>query len=419
MATMPTARLTFLYPHLFRSARNGEFAVQTIRAKKTARAPPPRYQVARNFATTHKQRETLVERHGKAIEPFLVKGETPESVKVFTPEPETEAETKTPESQKESEQPGEMEARKDIPKKEDTKASSVTSLSEELQAATRLPGDADPPGGDQGVQNVPTPLQQAAINTADTSAPLENILHMPPPETQAEEDAAKPPHLQTPPYVHHFDTYTLVQQVEAGGFTPEQSVTTMKAVRALLADNLELARASLVSKSDVENESYLFRAACSELKTEVYNQRKTNDEKMRRERTILQHEVDILGQKLGQDLLTLRDDLKGMFDDRKMSVRQEQRAAESAIQQLNYKITVDLNSDIKSEVEGVRWLFTRRSVMGILFMAFMVLSSLRYASLQSHKEEVKKKEHAEAVAAAEERRDDEKPLSATEILAAN
>jgi len=67
------------------------------------------------------------------------------------------------------------------------------------------------------------------------------------------------------------------------------------------------------------------------LKTEVYNQRKANEEKMRRERTVLQHEVDILGQKLGQDLLTLRDDLKGVFDDRKMSVRQEQRAAESAV----------------------------------------------------------------------------------------
>jgi len=57
--------------------------------------------------------------------------------------------------------------------------------------------------------------------------------------------------------------------------------------------------------------------------------------------------------------------------------------------------------------------------MGILFMAFMVLSSLRYASLQSHKEEVKKKEHSEAVMVSEERRDGEKPLSATEILAAN
>lgn len=75
----------------------------------------------------------------------------------------------------------------------------------------------------------------------------------------------------------------------------------------------------------------MFRAACSELKTEVQNARKASDEKMRRERTLLQHEVDILSQKLTQELLTLKDDLKGMFDDRKMSVRSEQRAMESAV----------------------------------------------------------------------------------------
>lgn len=256
MATMPTVRLTFLYPHLFRSVRNGESAVQTIRVKKVARAPPPRYQPGRNFATTQIRRDNLVERHGKAVEPFLGKGETAENVKVFTPELGKEAGMKVPESQKETETSDPKEGQKDISKKDDVKLSASASLSEELQAATKLPGDADNPGGDKEIGNRPTPLQQAAINTADTSAPLETILHMPPPETQAEEEAAKPPHLQTPPYVHHFDTFTLVQQVEAGGFTPEQSITAMKAVRALLADNLELARASLVSKSDVENVGY-------------------------------------------------------------------------------------------------------------------------------------------------------------------
>lgn len=45
----------------------------------------------------------------------------------------------------------------------------------------------------------------------------------------------------------------------------------------------------------------------------------------------MQHEVDILNQKLSQELLTLRDDLKGMFDDRRMAVRMEQRAMESAV----------------------------------------------------------------------------------------
>jgi hypothetical protein len=80
---------------------------------------------------------------------------------------------------------------------------------------------------------------------------------MPPPATIEEENAAKPPHLQAPPYVHHFDTYTLVQQVEAGGFSLDQSITAMKAVRGLLALNLDVAKAGLVSKSDVENVSLL------------------------------------------------------------------------------------------------------------------------------------------------------------------
>jgi hypothetical protein len=52
---------------------------------------------------------------------------------------------------------------------------------------------------------------------------------------------------------------------------------------------------------------------------------------MRRERTLLQHEVEILNQKLTQELLALKDELKGMFDDRKMDVRMEQRAMESKV----------------------------------------------------------------------------------------
>ena len=63
---------------------------------------------------------------------------------------------------------------------------------------------------------------------------------------------------------------------------------------------------------------------------------------MRRERTLLQHEVDILNQKLTQEVLTLKDDLKGMFDDRKMAVRQEQRTMESAVSSPFFSISKPL-----------------------------------------------------------------------------
>lgn len=84
-------------------------------------------------------------------------------------------------------------------------------------------------------------------------------------------------------------------------------------------------------ETNILQETYLFKAACSELKTEVQNARKLNDEKMRRERTLLEHEVEILNQKLTQDLAQLRDELKGLFDDRRMTVRMEQRNMDTAV----------------------------------------------------------------------------------------
>lgn len=148
-------------------------------------------------------------------------------------------------------------------------------------------------------------------------------------------------------------------------------------------------------------ETYLFRAACSELRTEIQNSRNTSSNKMRTERAHLQHEADILNQKVTQESLTLKDDLRGMFNDRKMAVRMEQRAMESAIQELNYKISVALNSDSKGEVEGLRWFLTRRAALFIASMAcehpnfgypililmfylVLILGSLRYSSYMIH-----------------------------------
>lgn len=363
-----------------------------------------------------------MQRHGKAVEPFLKEGEDESNVKVFLPEKEVEEEEE--EENTKGTKVGRESQKSSKPKDTDGMAergpSSASPLSEETQAASTIAGDPGVTARSttaQGPEQL-TPRQQAAANTGKM-APLETVLHMPPPESAEAQNSLKPPHLQTPPYVHHFDTYALVQQVQQGGFTKDQSITSMKAVRELLALNLDVAKEGLVSKSDVENETYLFRAACSELKAEIQNNRKANEEKMRRERTLLQHEVDILNQKLTQELLTLKDDLKGMFDDRKMTVRQEQRTMETGIQELNYKITVMLNSDAKSEIEGLRWVLTRRSVMGILFMAFMVLTSLRYASYKAHEHEEKRRKEAEIHAKHDEHIQDLPSQGAAEILAAN
>lgn len=215
-----------------------------------------------------------------------------------------------------------------------------------------------------------------------------------------------PPHIDTPRYVHHFDTYSLVRRLNAGDWTKPQAITIMKSMRLLLGDNLDKASQALVSKSDVENETYLFSAACSELRTEVFARRTALHEKMRMERDQLQHEVDILEQRLGQDTVAMKDELRGMFDDRKMAVRNEQRYMESKVQELNYKITVNLQSDSKSDVEGVRWVLTRRVILTLGIIVMMVVSSLKLYSNSVHDKELERKRRSKAKAQAQAEQND-------------
>lgn len=163
----------------------------------------------------------------------------------------------------------------------------------------------------------------------------------------------------------------------------------MKAVRGLLSSNMDLARAGLVSRGDAEMDAYQFRAASGELRTEIRKRRAAADERMRADRLQLQHEVDTLGQRMTQESLTLKDKLKGMFDDRKMSVQLERRHVDNRIHELGYKITVAMNSGMRNEIEGLRFILTRRTVLALAGFVLMSLAILRLASWSREKEKKK------------------------------
>ncbi|OTA60280.1 hypothetical protein K449DRAFT_79461 [Hypoxylon sp. EC38] len=396
---MSTVRLTFLYPHLFRAARFGESSAQRakIRCRKSPNHRRPRMAA---FSSTTPSRQAIFERHGKAIEPQPV---TPDVVNLPAPGADP--------SKLSSFEPGGEKGENKEKETAQEPQDSNDEVKKESDKATTTPGWTVISNSSSS-----NPQQAATEAKMQQSGPMEAVLHIPPPESSHH------PHISTPPYVHHFDSYGLVKELEAGGYTKEQAITLMKAIRGILALNLDVAQEGLVSKSDVDNETYLFRAACSELSAEVKNNRKAADETTRQQRTQLQHEVDILSQRMTQDLMTLKDDVKGMFNDRRMNVREEQRTMESAIQQLNLKISVTLNSDSRSDIEGLRWVLIRRSVLGILFMAVLTLGTLRYVSYVKHerqKEAEEKARRAERLKNNHGREDHAPPLDAAEILAAN
>lgn len=320
---MSTPRLTFLYPLFYRSIRSSESAAVRSVPERKSRAP---HQAC--FHTSPRRRQDLQpqQRYGTANEP-------PPHLGTSKPPPLREAISSKPPPPPPDSKPNQPQALP--PKSEPSKTAPPP--------ADKTP-QSEPPDPSSSTESV-SPAQKAfldAKNAKESSPsqpkpdlpqtagpnPLETVLTMPSP---SEREEHRPPHLQTPPYVHHFDTFGLVQELERSRFSRKASVTLMKAVRGILAENMELAQESLVSKSNVENETYLFRAACSELRTETQTKRRAAMEKMRTERTQLQHEVDMLNQRFGQEMANMKEELKGMFDDRKMTVRMEQRDIDSKV----------------------------------------------------------------------------------------
>lgn len=238
---MATPRLPFLYPpRLLKCARLFDSSSWVSCARPRLRG------VYQREASRHRDhprfQTTFSQRYGPAAEPMaplrLDKSDEASS------SPSAQKEEKRPlryiELEKEKEKDGaptsSSAAKKHVDNQPGLRSTSTSASNHVPDADEFKPAEPPPP---------PPTLEP-------TTKTLEKVLHLEAP-TSNRAKQQKPPHLQAPPYVHHFDTYTLVNDLSKGNFTQDQSVTLMKAIRSLLAVNLEMARAGLVSKSDVEN----------------------------------------------------------------------------------------------------------------------------------------------------------------------
>lgn len=261
LPSMSLPRLPFLYPHLFKqgACHENRLAVRQLSSKS------PNIQKARISTSVPFKQETYAQRYGTAAEP-----QPPPPSSSIPPRPQEEkslAGVIEKEVQSPSQQGGQKKtaaspepSRKPLkPAQEEAKSKPDGTREDAINATVRDPSKrASELNASEShpKESVDTQAATKIRDLASKSKPLETVLQISPKEEKPEEHRA--PHLQAPPYVHHFDTFTLVKDLERGGFTEDQSVTIMKAVRALLAINLDVAREGLVSKSDVENVHNLF-----------------------------------------------------------------------------------------------------------------------------------------------------------------
>lgn len=126
---------------------------------------------------------------------------------------------------------------------------------------------------------------------------------------------------------------------------------------ALLTRVLESIAASqhrLLRKADMENESYLYKAALSELRTEIQLLRRQDLQLLQAEASAVTHEVESVGQKLNEDIAIMKNEIVLDTNSRKNETRELQQAIDMRIQELNNRLTVRLG-DMRTEIEAIRW----------------------------------------------------------------
>ncbi|CAO3699041.1 unnamed protein product [Rhizopus stolonifer] len=160
---------------------------------------------------------------------------------------------------------------------------------------------------------------------------------------------------------HHFDTYKVHCQLENQGFSRMQAEVIMKGIKFRLRE---------------WQESYLFKAALSELRTEIQVLRKNDLQMLQAELSLLIREVDILDQRLNEGISTMKNDIQMDMNNRKNETREDQKAMDMKIQEINNKFTIRLG-DIRTEIEAVRWETIWKGMAGVC-LAGLTIATLGY-----------------------------------------
>ena len=242
--------LHFLYPPLFRAVESpaGVRSASHLKSNASRR---------KYHASINRKQEAFAQRYGPAAE------QAPPPIMTKT---QAEQSKRPPEN----DQPGSREARsrKEPEKKAERQKSkfdgSLALASEGLAKIQDVDPNPQPSSTDpRALEAEAKRLHESAQTAKDNGPrPLDKVLHMQAPtespistgkEHSSKGSSSKAPHLHAPPYVHHFDSFGLVKDLEKGGFQLNQAETLMKAVRSLLAVNLDVAKEGMVSKSDREN----------------------------------------------------------------------------------------------------------------------------------------------------------------------
>ncbi|KAJ3559831.1 hypothetical protein NM688_g105 [Phlebia brevispora] len=281
---------------------------------------------------------------------------------------------------------------------------------------TPPPASSTPPTSSVSAAPPPPPPTTPAPEFTEEEASVNNTPPVPvvPAEFEHHNDPPEPPtNLPSPHSVPHpsryshppFDTHRFFSALERTFPTPTAR-NLMRATRALLADRVGRVRKEALTVKDIESQAYLFKAALSELRTEITMRTRNESAAMRTATAALRREVDALDGQMKEDLATLKHEIQMEVDSRKNEAKNDVKQMDIQIEVCKHSIIYKvsrltsichqlhqevLNKSLislgehRTMMEEVKWDNMRKSVAALGGFLLLIVISMELFSTKKQK----------------------------------
>lgn len=168
----------------------------------------------------------------------------------------------------------------------------------------------------------------------------------------------------------YMDTYSVYTELQKAGFSSSQADEIINLVIAQINTKLSKLSTKYSQLIELENEKYLFESAQQELRVDVTRSREKHINELVNLLHLLERDFNILSDDLNGDFIQMKNDTQVATNDQKSENTLQSKKIILRIQETNHKITTELNSAMRSEIESLRWHISRWGIMAILVSVF-------------------------------------------------
>lgn len=182
-----------------------------------------------------------------------------------------------------------------------------------------------------------------------------------------DEDVLDPMFYDNEPYM---DTYQVYKELRSAGFTSEQSDDIIHMICGQLNHKMSKVLEQYAHRYELENERYLFESAQQEIRVDITRSRENHIAESINTTSVLERDLRTISDELSSDFIQMKNDNQVAISEQKLENTLSTKRIHLKIQETNHKITTELNSAMRSEIESLRWHLSRWGIIAILVSVF-------------------------------------------------